>query len=438
MTVKDLKKDSTSYKETQEELKRLMMAAINYYQKGEFQSAFIYTKRLQRLAHEMNDALTEGQALSMDGNMHFSMGNNEKALEISKQIIKQFPDIPYIQVSGYNCIGMINLKEGNINDGLKNFKKAYKNTENVDNKEIHRIRILSNIAIIYRIKGDFKNSLANVKQNLELSKLNEDHFGSTISYGNAGRLYMDFLNYKDAIINFESCIFYAKKIDAKMYILEPQIQICESLIMLGEYEQAEVEMRKMEKVSQSLKITQLIPAIKTTTALWMYKAKGDHNGALSLVKEVNQLIQSSEKSFFFEHLVKNLAVKIMIELDLDMFQEALVDIEEAFEIIEKTNALVQSIIFLNLKGLFKSAEFQFDEAQNLLQKAIKLATDYGIKNHLEKTQSNLDLIQNLERANNAYDVAISEQQKQDKMNKDKMDLFSFIKEYVEYALPKIH
>ena len=284
MTVKDLKKDSTSYKETQEELKRLMMAAINYYQKGEFQSAFIYTKRLQRLAHEMNDALTEGQALSMDGNMHFSMGNNEKALEISKQIIKQFPDIPYIQVSGYNCIGMINLKEGNINDGLKNFKKAYKNTENVDNKEIHRIRILSNIAIIYRIKGDFKNSLANVKQNLELSKLNEEHFGYTISYGNAGRLYMDFLNYKDAIINFESCIFYAKKIDAKMYILEPQIQICESLIMLGEYEQAEVEMRKMEKVSQSLKITQLIPAIKTTTALWMYKAKGDHNGALSLVK----------------------------------------------------------------------------------------------------------------------------------------------------------
>ncbi len=437
MTVKDLKKESSSKEEIHEEMKRLKKAAISSCQKGEFQSAFVYTKRLQRLTNETNSKTLEGQAYLLDAQIYFTMGNHKKTLELTKQIIKQFSKIPVVKASCFNIIGLIHLNRGNFSESQKYFKKALRKIKRVENSQTNSYRILCNVSTIYRIQGDFDKSLSTLNKVIELSVKKQDELSLLLAYGNTGNLYLDFLMYKEAIENFQSCIHYAEKISARKHILEALPQLSEALIMLGDYEQAEKEIKKAKTLAEDLGITQLIALTKTISALWLYKAKGDHNGALAIANEVNQLFHTSEEILDYEYLVRNLAVKIMIELDLNLFQEALIDIEDALKIITKSNAIVQTIIFLNLKGLIKSSEFNFKEAQKVLQTAIQLATKHGIKNHLAKTKCNLDLIKNIEKANKAYDVAISTQQKEDKMNLDKVDLLVIIKDYVEYALPKI-
>lgn len=436
MTERDYEK-GTSKEEIQDELQRLKKAARGYCQKGEYQTALIYTKRIQKLAHEISDVMSEGQASLLKAQIYFTKGDQQKTLELTKQTIRQFSGIPFIQASGFNIIGLINLNNGNFKESLKNFKKALRKMKKIENGEIRSTPILNNLTIIYRIKGDFNRSLATLNQIIKSSLKRQDNLSLLLAYGNAGNLYLDFLMYKEAIEKFESCIFCAKKISARKHILEALPQLAESLIMLGEYDRAEKEIQKAKKLSKKLGITQLIALTKTISALWLYKAKGDHTGALVLVNEVNQLFKSSEKLMDFEYLIKNLAVKIMMEIDLNLFQEALVDIEEALKITKKSNSIVHSIIFLNLKGLIKSSESYFKDAEDLLKTAIQLASNHGIDNHLEKTQMNLKIIQKLEKANKAYDVAISEQQKKEKMNMDKEDMLLIIKDYIEYALPKI-
>jgi signal transduction histidine kinase len=116
--------------------------------------------------------------------------------------------------NSYNCIGGINLNQGNYPDGLKNLFAALKIFLETGNKKGIGY-VYNNLGNIYFNLGNYPEALKNYFAALKIQEEIGDRPNIAGSYDNIGAVYMDQGNYAEALKNYFTALKIYEELDDK-------------------------------------------------------------------------------------------------------------------------------------------------------------------------------------------------------------------------------
>lgn len=135
----------------------------------------------------------------------------------------------------YNVSGVIYRRFGNYPEALRNYKKAPRLLEKVDNKTVYA-STLFNIGKLYRIQGDYNESIKYYNQSLELRKRILDSMGLINCYREIGLILNDQNDHKLALESFEKGIEIARSYNNIPKLLEVCTKQAELYLAKGDYQ----------------------------------------------------------------------------------------------------------------------------------------------------------------------------------------------------------
>lgn len=129
---------------------------------------------------------------------------------IKKTLAQKKPLHDTILGNTYNLYGIYYVSGGKIDSSLYYFKKALSHVENyTENKK----RVLSNIAIAYRHKGEYQKGIATINKVIAISKKQRDSSRLALAYGELASNYNYTMQYKKSVNYLLKAIAYLKDKD---------------------------------------------------------------------------------------------------------------------------------------------------------------------------------------------------------------------------------
>lgn len=416
---------------------QLLASAELFIDQGEFSAALKNAKEICSIAEDSKISELSAKALLIEAQIY--LRKNE--LDIAEQKYYELIDSPYLDCSlairGLNGLANIAALKGDFTGSeqfllqaltMIDFQKEQTPKENEAIK-----RILDNLSVIYRSKGNLEKSLFYLEQSIELCQIFEDESCLISSYANAGKLYLFNLFFEKAVNYFTKAIQLCEQIQAKVYLAEILSYYAESLIMLEKFDQAEAILKQANILAKELGLEYLIALAKSTKAILLFEKKA-YQESHSQINEAIRYLQKTQELENFDVLIKSLEVKIKVGLELDLLQEIHEDIKQALRITKEQDVLPFYLIFLNLNSMFLATEMNFEKAKDFLQQAITLSRENNLPIHQQQSKDNFELITRLEKANEAYDVVISQHKKEQEKAKVQESTLNHIQDYIKMVL----
>ncbi len=181
-------------------VKHLHIAANEYINIGEYDSALQYAKQELTLAQNINFKKGIANAFNSIGLIYSNQGNYPQALKqhfTSLKIREEIKDKNGI-ASSYNNIGNIYKNQGNYPEALKNHFEALKIREEIKDKQ----GIAASFNNIGNIFSNQDKDPEGLKMHFEALKIREeikDKQGIAASYNNIGNIYSNQGNYPEAL-----------------------------------------------------------------------------------------------------------------------------------------------------------------------------------------------------------------------------------------------
>ncbi|MBD3190273.1 MAG: tetratricopeptide repeat protein [Candidatus Heimdallarchaeota archaeon] len=429
--------DSSSFARAIQKTDQLLESAELFIDQGDFSAALNNAKEISSIAEESNISELGAKALLIEAQIY--LRKNE--LELAEEKYYALIDYQYLDCSlairGLNGLANIAALKGDFTGSeqfllqaltMIDFQKGQTAKENEAIK-----RILANLSVICRSKGDLEKSLFYLEQSIELCERLKDESCLISSYANAGKLYLFNLLFEKAVSYFMKAIELCEQIQAKVYLAEISSYYAESLIMLGKFEQAEKILKQAASLAEELRLEYLIALAKSTKAILLFEKKA-YRESHSQINEAIRYLQKTQELENFEILVKSLEVKIKVGLELDLLREIHEDIKQALRITKEQTVLPFYLIFLNLNSMFLAAEMDFNKAKELLQRAIKLSRENNLPIHQQQSKDNLELISRLEKVDEVYDFVISQQKRKQEKAKVQESTLNHIQDYIKMVL----
>jgi tetratricopeptide (TPR) repeat protein len=249
----------------------------------------------------------------------FSSANYQKALEIAKETVKQYPDLsePYLRLgivylaTGnihlayenmliaeklakdetlliliYNQLGQVLRIMGQYDESLIYLDKALELMKKLNaTNSITYATILINVASVYKAKGDLKESLFYLKEALNIHK---DGRQSIVIYNNIGTIYQELGELSEAVKYFHKSIELCEKYGDIHHLLSAKLNLGNAYREMGDYGNAERYI--LDGIKDIKKIgDKYWEATGYFYLGWLYKDKGDKETAKELLNRAYNL-----------------------------------------------------------------------------------------------------------------------------------------------------
>ena len=193
----------------------LQTQANIYYGLGDYDSAILVSKKVQKIAQQSELEHIEAKAYKSIGIYHYLKGENSPALAAYQTALSFYQSTPDViqQANLLNNIGLVQIKLGNTVDALNSYKLAESIYEK-HGSEMDKIDIRYNIAIIYVQLRWFDSAIPAFQEVIKKRKEIDDQRGLASAYSDIGISYKQAGQYQKALdYLFKAFEYYQEKND---------------------------------------------------------------------------------------------------------------------------------------------------------------------------------------------------------------------------------
>jgi len=225
---------------------------MGYYMKGQYLETLDYWTQSLNVFEAIGDEVGFANLLNNLGAVHFNRGDDAKALEYylkSLQVSEQTGDELRIATAMQN-IGVVYLnKEATHDKALEYFLKALPLCEKLEDKDAIGVTSV-NIGEIYLEKNDIKTALFYFNKSLKAYGNTENVIYSLNSIGKA---YNRKTDYQTALYYHEQALEKAKRINARLDLVQSYLGIADTYSNEGKYEPALSSYKHAETIEKEIK-----------------------------------------------------------------------------------------------------------------------------------------------------------------------------------------
>lgn len=222
-----------------------------YRDLGDLSNASKYFQWALEINEELGDELSQSVVLISISNLHFDLYDYDNALEYAKrclEIFKKYDDKKRL-ISVYHTLGNIYLKQEVYNLAIVNFKRSLVLSEP---NTVGHMLANSGIGKVYYKEKMFEKAQKYLRLVIQQAKELSNFEGIIISEFYLGRISLDEMDYKNALIHFDIAFDLANEHSRKhdvMSIHEMYAQVYEKM---GDIVEAYENLKKFEKLKEEI------------------------------------------------------------------------------------------------------------------------------------------------------------------------------------------
>jgi len=256
--------------------------AIIYYTQNKYDSAQLYYNEALKIAEALKDKESVYLYLTNLGNVFYSKGNTEKALEYYFRSLDAAPS-EESKTSAYQNIGIMNEITGNYIKALEFYLKALKLHELVGNKE-GLASSYSSIASIYRYRKQYDQCFYYLNKALVINEEIKDQSGISLIYYNMAAIYEDKKEYAKALDHYQRSLTIREAAGDQSAIASSLLGIGNVYLSLGKNDEA------FKNLSRALEIDRRIGNMEGQAFVLgsignIYSQKGNYPAAIGHLEE---------------------------------------------------------------------------------------------------------------------------------------------------------
>lgn len=300
----------------------------------------------QIINHLLTLPLTELQRIKLQVNLAYCLWGNAnpaRSKELYSEVLPKAKrlELPEIIADVLSGLGVLESDEGNFDLATEKYKQAISLYQRLNNakKEAHTT---NRLAINDFMKGD----LVQAKQLLERTSLltkNTDQMMYIQARNNIALIHLEEGKIYEAAQEFKKCSANAKSIGFYYGISVMSMNYAETLIMLGEYQQAQEVYEQAILYTQELKDSRNYAIISASYAN-LHILKGNLKKAKILLQQAIELFQPYEDKMEYVNILEFYA---KYWVSKGNFKQAIIQLENAYTIINETGLITEKISVLS-------------------------------------------------------------------------------------------
>jgi len=252
---------------------------------------------------------------------------------------------------------------GRYEDALSNFHSLLKYYDEVNDRG-NQARLLNNIAVIHERKGEYEQALELYNQSLEIARQVGDLGGMAYTLNNMGMIYGIKGEYEQALELYNQSLEIKRKMGDRDTIVNTLNNLAIIHYKKGEYEQALNLYNESLKISREMGDREGIADALDNIAIIHYQ-KGEYEQALNLYNESLKISREMGDRLRVANTLNRIAVAF---LSKEEYEESLVNVIQAYAILEKLNLRPELQRSLDILGNIKDKLGGDDAFQRLMEK----------------------------------------------------------------------
>jgi tetratricopeptide (TPR) repeat protein len=330
----------------------LQMLGSAYVGKDKYNLAFDYASKSVAMFEEIGDQSGLGTSLGILGHSSYMEGKLNQAIKYIKQSLSSKMISNRMKVDNLYFLGMAYSTRGEVDKALKYYKRGIALAEK-ENFYVLFIRFQTAIGSFYFQKGEYDLALEFLEPSLSLAEKIKDDMSVMISLIFLGMVYLE--------------------IDAP--------------------EQMQKNLERLRKLSTKRRANIFSNTYQLQKAVFLIKIGGSRNRveAETLLKQVStQATQTILKSYSLIYLCEFYLEELRIFGDQIVLKEISPLIAQLYKISEEQRMYGNLAEAKLLQAKVASIQMNFEEAQQLLTQAQRVAELYGIARLAQKISSEHD------------------------------------------------
>jgi tetratricopeptide (TPR) repeat protein len=372
--------------------------ATVYNRKGEPEKAFYYLDKALKIYRDTLKS-TDGEASVLEdiGFIHSLRGETSKAFEKYNQALAIFEKISNLPVQAQilSHIASLHRKMGKYQQAMKNLYIAQKLLEGVEGTLFQQGFIVSNIADVHAISGDYKAAIPYYQQAVNLYYKSGDTNLTLFAYVNISNMYKFSGEYQKALeyLNKGSNLSVKNK-DGQALILQQNASIYS---LQSDYQNALEEYNKALDIQRSIpRPTSEANTLKQIGLL--YKSLGDYQSSINhYTKALDIYKKIGDKP---QQAIAHGLIASVYDASKN-YDEALKSYEQALLLLNKEDYQSEILTLRNMVRTYNSLK-NYPRALETAQRALSLSKGKG-KNEEFKT---LNILAEVYDSNDNYQKAL--------------------------------
>lgn len=287
---------------------------------------------------------------------------HKKAMDLANKVKKPTPTLKASIAVSQNSMGNIYLTLKQYDLAIKEFEKSLVIEKEANNRLGLAINY-QNLGYADEAKGQLELALKNYKRSLDYNNQIDSEVGRVICYNSIGQIYIKQKKYADAKVIIEEGLKKAIALNDQFYISYSYINLGWTLLEMGNYEQAEENLKLGLTIAQNYNLkTAIVDAHNRLSEL--YDKTDDYKAALSHYKDATEL----EKTIFNERNMQYVS-DIIIQYENEAKNNEIKALASENEIVKSKLERNQKLFWFTLFGLIVVAGLilAFNRNQQLKQ-----------------------------------------------------------------------
>lgn len=279
---------------------------------GDYKTALELYEQGLDLQEKTKDTSMLGAFYLNIANIYFNLGRYGPALIYNKLALENGKKIKnkYNVMSALNNLGNIYHTEKKYDLALSYFNEALIKIEEL--KAHGKNKILNNIGLAYKAKGDFAKAEKYFFETIEITKETKDSAGIAIAYNNLAELYLAQENYTKAEKYAFEALIYPQRIKSKVLLKEMYLTIHSLYSKKSNYHEALKYYKLYDEMKDSLTNEAVTNKIAEVSAKFRIKSIENENALLRNEKDIKDLTLQKERTFNYFLMAASLFSVVLI------------------------------------------------------------------------------------------------------------------------------
>lgn len=283
------------------QINSLLLIGTVYKSIAAYDKAAEYYFDALEIARELDDDARISICLNNIGNVYQAQENYRKSLEyykMSLEIEEKLKDKEQMSIRYYN-IGVVYESLDSLDMALTYYYNSLLLEEEIKNY-IGIYYALYGIAGVERQLGRYESAEANINRALAIVRGNNDLYGLAFCYNEKGKLLLDKLNYRQAIISLDSSMYYAVSLGLRQEVLENYFDLAAVYREMQDYKSAYDKLQQYVLLKDTLHGIEIGAKVEEIEARYRVEQKEKE---ITYLKEMNglktQKADSERRSRYF-------------------------------------------------------------------------------------------------------------------------------------------
>ncbi len=314
-----------AYRRSQEECKALRFMGNVYWEQGKAHDAREYYQQAMEIAREQQDINALGMLLGDLANVHQVLSEYDTAIRYYNQALEVVRQVQDVRREGnlLSNLGLLYQRLGKYDQAIGLFKQSMRIASEAQDKG--RIaRGNANLGLAHEAQGEYEQAIAHHRISIAMARELKNPRSVGVYLGNLGYLYLQMERYEDAKQTLSEAVSIANSVNDRRSEGIYTGNLGEIYYFLGELETA------MDHYQSAITITQgVVPlameAFQGSLAL-VHAHQGNFEKAKRLLEEAQQALENSP-TIYSQFLCKQ-AYVALLEYQYDQAQQILQQAEQ--------------------------------------------------------------------------------------------------------------